>query len=383
MRYTVLILTAFSFFFCSSAAAIDDSATLEELSAELFEIHSIHPANLLQNAAHSYMEGDYDKAAEYFVMSLMTDLNNNPIILYNLACCYGLLDEPELAGKTLVQSAVEGFDRLELVEVDTDFSLVRDDEVFIEYLAEAEAVADENKELQSVAVLGERFYLDFPSVQTARIHLPDNYDPMEEYDLVIALHGYGGDVSEFSSRWTVFDEGDFILVSLQAPYAFLQGGRTVYSWAVHGSGEWERTDMLPEQKRVLLVHSLELSSSMVLAFMDALQSEYRIGSTYLLGFSQGGIMSYWTGLNNPSCFAGIATFSGVIDEELFPEDVIESSSTIPIFIGRGTGEDDRAINARDLLLDNSYNVTYFEYDGGHHIPDEGFRAVENWISGME
>jgi len=74
-------------------------------------------------------------------------------------------------------------------------------------------------------------------------------------------------------------------------------------------------------------------------------------------------MAYWTGLRNPSVFAGIATYSGVLDEELFPQGIIESETDLPVFIGRGMQEDDRAINAKGLLTDAGYDVTFFEYDG--------------------
>ena len=367
------------FFFVSSASAQDGSATLEELSSELFESYESQPGIIARDAALCYQDGDYEKAAEYYIVALEADLDDNPVTLFNLACCYGLLDEPELAGKALLQSALAGFDRPELIETDTDFSSVIDNEVFNDYVLEAMAVMEETRERRSIEVLGDRLFLQYPSMQTARIHVPDNYGPQERYDLVLALHGYGGDVAEFSSRWTAFDEGNFIFVSLQAPYAFQQNGRTVFSWTVHGSSEWERGDMPPEQRLEMFGNSLELSSDMILACLDDIRSRYRIDSIYLLGFSQGGIMAYWTGFQNPSVFAGIATYSGVIDEELFPEGIIESAADLPVFIGRGMQEDDRAINAKDLLTDAGYDVTFFEYDGGHFFPDEGLRAVEDWI----
>ena len=231
--------------------------------------------------------------------------------------------------------------------------------------------------------LGERLYLEFPSMQTVRVHMPDTFDPQQEYDLVLALHGYGGDVTEFSSRWTEFDEGNFILASLQAPYAFEQNGRAVYSWTVHGSSEWDGGDMPPEQKQEMFSNSMELSSDMILACLDDLKNRYRIGRVYLLGFSQGGIMAYWTGLGNPALFTGIATFSGVIDEELYPQGVVESATVLPIFIGRGTEEDDRAINAKNFFIDAGYDVTFFEYEGGHFFPSEGLRAVEEWMQEID
>ncbi len=379
--FTCSLLIAF--FFVSSAAAQDGSVTLGELSSELFESYESQPGDLVRDAALCYQDGDYEKAAEYYILALEADLDDNPVTLFNLACCYGLLDEPELAGKALLQSALAGFDRPELIETDTDFTSVIDNEVFNEYVAEAMAVMEEASERKSIEVLGDRLFLQYPSIQTARIHMPDDYDPQERYDLVLALHGYGGDVAEFSSRWAAFDEGNFIFISLQAPYAFGQNGRTVFSWTVHGSSEWERGDMPPEQKQEMFGNSLELSSDMILACLDDMKSRYRIDSIYLLGFSQGGIMAYWTGFQNPSVFAGIATYSGVIDEELFPEGIIESAADLPIFIGRGMQEDDRATNAKDLLTDAGYDVTFFEYDGGHFFPDEGLRAVEDWIQGIQ
>jgi predicted esterase len=372
-----------AFFFVSSASAQDGSVTLGELSSELFESYESQPGDLVQDAALCYQDGDYEKAAEYYILALEADLDDNPVTLFNLACCYGLLDEPELAGKALLQSALAGFDRPELIETDTDFTSVIDNEVFNDYVLEAMAVMEEARERKSIEVLGDRLFLQYPSMQTARIHVPDDYSPQERYDLVLALHGYGGDVAEFSSRWAAFDEGNFIFVSLQAPYAFGQNGRTVFSWTVHGSSEWERGDMPPEQRGEMFGNSLELSSDMILACLDDMKSRYRIDSIYLLGFSQGGVMAYWTGFQNPSIFAGIATYSGVIDEELFPEGIIESAADLPIFIGRGMQEDDRATNAKDLLTDAGYDVTFFEYDGGHFFPDEGLRAVEDWMQGIQ
>ncbi|MCK4806280.1 MAG: hypothetical protein KAT09_01465 [Candidatus Aegiribacteria sp.] len=379
MKCLTLILLTLVVYFVSSASALEGSITLGELSLELFDSYESQPGNLVQDAVLFYMEGDYEKAAEYYILALQADLEDNPIDLFNLACCYGLLDEPELAGKALVQSALAGFDRPDLIETDTDFSSVRDEEEFNTYANEAMAVMEESRELQSMEALGERLYLEFPSMQTVRIHIPYNFDPQQEYDLVLALHGYGGDVAEFSSRWTVFDEGNFVFASLQAPYAFEQNGRTVYSWTVHGSSEWDGGDMPLEQKHEMFSNSVELSSDMIIACLDDLRNRYRIGRIYLLGFSQGGIMAYWTGLRNPSLIAGIATYSGVIDEELYPQGVIESATSLPIFIGRGSQEDDRAINARNFLTDAGYDVTFFEYDGGHFFPDEGLKAVEDWM----
>ncbi len=383
MRYLSTFIILMFTSIISSGAVLEDPSTLEDLSSKLIESFESQPGILVQDAALLYMNSDYEKAAEYYIRALLGDLDDNPITLYNLSCCFGLLDEPELAGRILLQSTIAGFDRLELVESDTDFSSVRDEDVFIEYLNEATTIMEESLELQNIEALGERLYLEFPSLQTARVHLPDNFDPQREYDLVLALHGYGGDIAEFSARWTAFDEGNFIFASLQAPYAFERNDRTVFSWTLHGSSDWERGDMPPEQKQEMFDCSTELSSDLILACISLIEDSYRINRTFLLGFSQGGILAYRTGFENSSLFAGIATFSGVVDTDLYPEGLIESSSSLPVFIGRGTAEDDRAILTKELLHSLGYDITYFEYEGGHFIPDEGLRAFESWIREMD
>jgi phospholipase/carboxylesterase len=220
-------------------------------------------------------------------------------------------------------------------------------------------------------------------MQTARVHLPEDFDPQSGYDLVLALHGYSGDVSEFSARWDAFEGKDFIYVSLQAPYAFERNGRTVYSWAVFGSSPWDGQDMPEDQMEETYGASMDLSSDMVLACVEELRELYSIDNVFLLGFSQGGILTYRTAIANPEVFDGIATFSGVLDQDTATDQALETASGLPVFLGRGTQEDDRAVLARDRLVEAGFDVTFHEYQGGHYFPDSSLRAFEGWILNLD
>lgn len=359
------------------------SERLEALSEEFFGLHGSDPGILAQAAGEAYMEGDYSTAAEYYLMALMSDLDDNPVALYNLACCYGLLGEDELAGNTLVLAAEAGFDRVELVWDDPDFANVADSDYFAACVDEMDGIVRERKRLSSESVLGGRLFLEFPSMQTARVHLPVDFDPQIPYDLVLALHGYSGDVSEFSSRWDAFERQDFIFVSLQAPYAFERNGRTVYSWAAFGSSPWDGQDMPEDQMEETYVASMDLSSDMVLACVEELRELYPVDRVFLLAFSQGGIVTYRTAMAHPDVFDGIATFSGVLDQDTATDTALRTASGLPVFLGRGAQEDDRAILARDRLVEAGFNVTFHEYQGGHYFPDSSLRAFEDWRSGLD
>ncbi len=383
MRIRAAILAAAVLPVTASSPQASVSGELEVLSDELFQLHGNDPGILVREATDAYLEGDYAGAAEYYIRALLSDLDENPIALYNLACCYGLLGEEELAGNALILAARSGFDMVDLARTDPDLSQVADGEYFNRCIGEMERIIDEDRRLNSEEVLGDRIYLEFPSMQTVRVHLPDDYDPAASYDLVLALHGYSGDVSEFSSRWDAFEVKDFVFASLQAPYAFESNGRTVYSWALFGSSPWDGQDMPPEQMAETYPGSMDLASDMVLACVERLKELYSIDRVFLLGFSQGGIMTYRTAMRRPEAFSGIATFSGILDDETASDEMLESACSLPVFLGRGTQEDDRAIQARDRLLEKGFDVTFHEYEGGHFFPDSSLRAFESWLRDLE
>ena len=81
-----LILTA------SVIAGVSESS-----AADLLQKLGSNPGEIAREAAGVYMEGDYAAAAELYVEALLSDLGDNPVVLYNLSCCYGLLGEEELA----------------------------------------------------------------------------------------------------------------------------------------------------------------------------------------------------------------------------------------------------------------------------------------------
>jgi phospholipase/carboxylesterase len=137
--------------------------------------------------------------------------------------------------------------------------------------------------------------------------------------------------------------------------------------------------MPEEQMLETFSGSMNLSADMVMACVERLKELYEVDGVYLLGFSQGGIVTYITGMRHPDAFSGIATFSGILDQEAASDQMLESACGLPVFLGRGTQENDRAILARDRLLNAGFEVTFHEYEGGHYFPDSSLRAFEDWM----
>jgi tetratricopeptide (TPR) repeat protein len=78
-------------------------------------------------------EGLYEKGME--IDQRLSHLRpQDPIVLYNLACSYSLLDDRDNALKTIKQAIAYGYDDFYHLEQDSDLDNLRHDSRFKEYL---------------------------------------------------------------------------------------------------------------------------------------------------------------------------------------------------------------------------------------------------------
>lgn len=354
----------------------NNPATVEPLHPEDLILLEADLGHLLERANQAYNMTDFELAARYYLLFIRADLNRNPIALYNLACCYSLMGETELASHVLLMAVDAGMTDLGFIDQDPDFDNIREHEMFEEVMAHAYRILGERAILESEEHLGQLLHITFPALQELRLHLPEDFDPGEgTYRAVVALHGYSGDAEEFSSRWHEFERKDFIYLSIQAPYAIPPEFGQGYSWIAHGSQEW--LGLLPEEQRERLwERSAFASIDYVVAATEELRSHYDISEIYLLGFSQGGQFCYLAGLSHPDIFDGIGTFTAPFDEMLLPE---EGPGSVRIFIARGVSEDERGLLARDFFESQGYDVFFHEFEGAHWVPGDALRLFEDWM----
>jgi phospholipase/carboxylesterase len=214
-----------------------------------------------------------------------------------------------------------------------------------------------------------------PPLQT---DLPLNYLeqlPADSRDqpLVIFLHGYG------SNEQDLFGFKDklprqYTYLSVRAPMVMQEGS---YQWfRKKGDGAYNgETD------------DLKSSGQLLLDFVLQATKKYRTEPerVFLVGFSQGAIMSYEVALRHPEAVGGIAALSGrilpVLRSELIPD---EKRQSLAIFIGHGTA--DQSLPYRDgteansVLQSVSLEPEFHAYQGvGHSISAEEIEDLSAWL----
>jgi phospholipase/carboxylesterase len=106
---------------------------------------------------------------------------------------------------------------------------------------------------------------------------------------------------------------------------------------------------------------------------------------YLLGFSQGAMMSLGVLRAAPDHLGGVIALSGRFSEDLFDaSSSADAVARVPLFVGHGTHHNvlptanGRAV--RDFFQPRVRDFTYREYPVGHGIAAEELRDVAAWLA---
>lgn len=192
--------------------------------------------------------------------------------------------------------------------------------------------------------------------------------------LMLLLHGLGGDEDSLFFLSGKLD-GRFFFVGARAPYD--AGG---------GGFAWFHVRFAPDGS-VIEPDEAEHSRLLLLSFIDELVQAYGLDArrVYLLGFSQGAIMSLSAALTCPEKVNGIVAASGRILPEVLPLVAApERLSGLPIFVSHGIRdqimpiEHGRAI--RDRLSRTPVDLAYREYPMGHELRAECVADISAWLS---
>jgi phospholipase/carboxylesterase len=191
--------------------------------------------------------------------------------------------------------------------------------------------------------------------------------------LVIFLHGYG------SNEEDLFGIKDqlpvrYTYVSVRAPQA-LDGDS--YQW-FHKKGEGAYDGETDD---------LNSSARRIADFIAKATAKYHTQSdkVFLVGFSQGAIMSYEVALRHPEIVGGIAALSGkvlpVLKSQLKPDRNLEP---LAIFIDHGTADQrlpyTDGSDADSLLKSLALKPEFHAYPGiGHTITANEMQDLNNWL----
>lgn len=203
--------------------------------------------------------------------------------------------------------------------------------------------------------------------------LPDDYDLAVTYPLVIMLHGFGANMMDLSGLAPVINETGYVYACPNAPMPFDLGmGQMGYGWYP------PRGQSTPEQVRE--------AESLLAGFFDEAFLELKAvpGKAVLMGFSQGGGMTYRCGLGRPDIFAGLVALSASVPNPQELEPKLPSRREQPIFVAHGRADSlvslESARATRKFLEGAGYLPDYHEYEMAHQISDEVIADLVPWLA---
>lgn len=192
--------------------------------------------------------------------------------------------------------------------------------------------------------------------------------------LLLLLHGIGSNEHDLYGLVPFLDER-FLIISVRAPITLGPG-----------SYAWFEADFTP-QGPVINPEQAEASRKTLIAFLNEAVTAYSAdpNRVYLMGFSQGAIMSASVALTQPELVAGVVLMSGRILPEIQP--LIASNEELnglPFLVVHGTADMVLSISYghanRELLSSLPVELTYHEYSMGHEVSQESLSEVTAWLS---
>lgn len=195
----------------------------------------------------------------------------------------------------------------------------------------------------------------------------------EKPPLLLLLHGVGGNEQNmFSFANELPDE--FLVVSARGPLTL---GANSYAWF---------TVNFSNGRPVINEKQAENARVTILEFIQDLKSKEKFNekNVFLMGFSQGGIMSYSTALTEPEKIKGIVVMSGRLLPEVKP--LIASNeklSKLKVYISHGTQDNvlqiHYAYDAFEYLKTKGIAPEFNEYNKDHTINLSMLTDVKNWL----
>ena len=192
--------------------------------------------------------------------------------------------------------------------------------------------------------------------------------------LLVLLHGIGSNEDDLYSLAPYLD-GRFMVVSARAP-------------VVMGAGSfgWFNIELTP-RAMVADLEQAERSRLLVLKFIDELIETYQAdpACVFLMGFSQGAMMSLSVALTRPDKATGVVAMSGRLPSQALAQfSAPEALRGMPIFVSHGIYDPllpiDYGRDCREKLEALPVELTYREYPMGHEVSMESLRDVAAWLS---
>jgi len=193
----------------------------------------------------------------------------------------------------------------------------------------------------------------------------------EKYPTIVALHGRGADANDLLPLAESIGRNDMLMIAPRAPLPFNLG----IGFAWYNMGQ----DWTPDPE------TFSTSLNLLKTFLTQVKAGYPVdpAKLILLGFSQGTVMTYASGLSEPSSVRGIAALSGYIPTRSGLPLKLDRLHGLPIFISHGTYDDLIPVRfgreASQLLGKAGADVSFHEYLMGHEVNGETIMDLARWF----
>jgi phospholipase/carboxylesterase len=204
-------------------------------------------------------------------------------------------------------------------------------------------------------------------MNTLYIPLKNLFFPAKEKKspLLIVMHGLGDEMYSYQDFPTYLLQNQIHTLLLNAPDPYFMG----WKWYdIDGDQEigLKKSRNLIEDSIEIIKKQLQLSKKKI----------------FLSGFSQGGVVSLYTGLRSKEPYAGLICLSGYLYGNS-SEFTIESKLS-PIFMAHGQFDDLIPISITkkhaELLTTLGYKLHWKEYPIAHSICLEELEALKQWLT---
>ena len=189
------------------------------------------------------------------------------------------------------------------------------------------------------------------------------------YPTILALHGRGS------------NESDLIGLAQYLPQKFLWISPRGSFPLGPDSYEWFQITQIGKPDPIRLTNALNTIDT----FIDEAIANYLVDKNqlYLLGFSQGSIMSMSYALTKPQRVAGVIAQSGYIPHESGLQIDEAGIKNKPFILTHGIQDPmlpvDWARRSRDTLQKLGTNLEYHEFNMGHNVSEESLAVINTWL----
>jgi phospholipase/carboxylesterase len=192
--------------------------------------------------------------------------------------------------------------------------------------------------------------------------------------LLLLLHGIGSNENDLFSFASDLDNR-FLVVSARAPFLMMPG---MYAWF---NIEFTPEGIIPD------LDQAEESRRLVVAFIDEVVDSYGADphQVYLMGFSQGAMMSLSVALARPDKVARVVAMSGRLPQRVLDHAAsTDALRRLAVFISHGIYDEvipvSNGRDCRDELEKLSIPLTYCEYPMAHQVSAECLRDITLWLA---